>query len=250
MTNSTPLEQFVASMPSRYGKVFGELEIQQHARIVGGRGGRAAHVRECSAMRHLGTGICIVATDRPGLLASISAALAMVGFSVNEAEIFTRQLSPSLSEAVDFFWVTRRAPMQNLPIGATDVRRLEQCLVDLLEDAEIALPERASAIIQAASESSTRIRFIVDPAQHFTSLEIDTDDRPGLLLAICQTLFAADLQIIGSHVKTVDGRARGRFDVVELDERPLAGDRRQELQMLVLSAIDELGRAVILSAGG
>jgi UTP:GlnB (protein PII) uridylyltransferase len=174
----------------------------------------------------------------------------MVGFSVNEVEIFTRRVSPLLSEAVDFFWVARRAPMQNLPIGSTDVRRLEQCLIDLLQDAAIALPERSSAVIQAASESSTRIRFVADPAQHCTSLEIDTDDRPGLLLAICQTLFAASLQIIGSHAKTVDGRARGRFDVVELDERPMAEDRRQELQMLVLSAIDELGRPAVLSAGG
>jgi len=247
MSNITPLDRFVVSMPVRYASTFSVLEIQQHARIVGERGTRPVCIGQFASLRHPGAAICIVAPDRPGLLATISVALALVGFSVFEAEIFTRRASPSLSEAVDFFWISRRAPLQNLEILPADVNRLSQSLIDLLGRSEVVLPDRASAIIQSSRETSTRVRFMQDSVGQFTTLEVDTNDRSGLLLTICQTLFAAEIQIIGSHIKTIDGRARGRFELVELDERPIGADRRQELQMAILSAIDDLPRPEVLS---
>jgi [protein-PII] uridylyltransferase len=250
MPNPEPVEEFVASMPARYVSAFTADEIQQHARIVRARGQRLAEVGRFTSLRHPETAICIVASDRPGLLATISAALSLVGLGVSEAEIFTRRASASLSEAVDLFWVVRQPPLPHLEISSQELERLGQRLVELLGRSEVVLPERASTIVPSAPAASTRVRFVDDDAGRCTTLEVDTNDRSGLLLAICQTIFAARVQIVGSHIKAHGGCARGRFDLLELDERLIATDRRQELQMAVLSAIDELARPLAQSFVG
>jgi UTP:GlnB (protein PII) uridylyltransferase len=130
------------------------------------------------------------------------------------------------------------------------VQVVRHCLVDLLSRASLAPLERASAFVNRASEASTRVRFIDDAQGCFTTLEIDANDRAGLLLAICRTLFAASAQIVGSHIKAENGRARGRFELVELDERPFAAMRRQEIQLAILSAIDDLNQPSMVSAAG
>jgi UTP:GlnB (protein PII) uridylyltransferase len=229
-------------MPARYAQTFSALDIQQHARIVQARGKQLAHVGEVASMRQRGTALCVVAADRPGLLATISAALSQAGLAVLEAEIFTRHVSASQSEAVDMFWVFRRAPLQHLPISATDVRRVTHHLVELLSHSDPVLPARPSGFIARASETSTQVRFIQNSEGRFTTLELDANDRPGLFLAICRAVFATRIQITGSRFKAEQGRSRGRFELVELDDSPIGADRRQDVQVAILSAIDELSQ--------
>ena len=250
MSNTDMFQQFVASMPARYAQTFSGLDIQQHASIVRARGQQLVHVDRFASMRHQGTALCIVAQDRPGLLATISAALTSADLSIMEAEIFTRRVSASMSEAVDLFWVIRRAPLQHVEIVPSDVRRVAHYLVQLLTHAATALPARSSSIMRGASAASARVRFIDDADGCFTTLEVEANDRSGLLLAICQTLFAAHLQIVGSHIKTQQGRVRGRFELIELDDQPIEPDRRQEIQLAILSALDELSRPTAAFASG
>jgi [protein-PII] uridylyltransferase len=250
MANVDALDQFVASMPVRYVQTFGIVEIQQHARIVRERGQQLAHVGQFASMRHHGAALCVVAQDRPGLLATISSALTLSDLSVIEAEIFTRRVSPSLNEAVDLFWIIRKAPLQHVEITPGDVSRVRHYLADLLSHSTSVPPERTSAFMNRASETSTRVRFIDDAQGCFTTLEVDANDRSGLLLAICRTLFAANVQIVGSHIKAESGRARGRFELVELDERPIAAGRRHDMQLAILSAIDQLNPTPMVAAAG
>ncbi len=209
-----------------------------------------AHVEQFASARRSGTALCVVAADRPGLLALISAALSQAGLGILEAEIFTRRVSPSMNEAVDLFWVFRRAPLQHVAITTTDVRRVGYHLVELLSPADPVLPARPSAFLQRTQETSTQVRFIQNSLGRFTTLELDANDRPGLFLAICRAVFAARVQIVGSHFKAEQGRSRGRFDLVEVDESPIEAERRQDVQMAILSAIDELSRPAALSVAG
>lgn len=251
MASPDPLQAFIKSMPRRYAQMFDRIEIEQHARIARERGDQLAHVSHVVSLGRRGTGLCVVAADSPGLLASISAALTSQELGILQAEIFTRRLSPSANEAVDLFWVVRTAPLQNIPITANDVLRLRQCMIECLRRNEVVPRARTSAFIGRSPDSSTRVQFIEDSAGSFATLEIEADDRSGLLLAVCQCLFAADLQIVGSRIKSENGRAWGRFEVLEFDERPIAVERRHGLQMAVLSAIDRLagGDATQFSVG-
>lgn len=240
MSSPDPLQAFISSMPARYAPMFDRIEIEQHARIARERGEELAHVGQVVSLGRQGTGLCIVAADSPGLLATISATLTSQELGILQAEIFTRRLSPSANEAVDLFWVVRTPPLQNISITPNDVLRLRRCLLDCLRGAETGPRVRTSAFIGRSPESSTRVQFIEDSAGRFTTLDIEADDRSGLLLAICQCLFAAEIQIVGSRIRSENGRAWGRFELLEFDERPIAVERRHGLQMAVLSAIDRL----------
>ncbi len=236
------IREFVTSMPVRYSETFSVFDMQQHARIVQARGEQPAHVGQFASTRARGTALCVVATDRPGLLATISAALSLAGLAILEADIFTRHASPSLSEAVDLFWVIRRTPLQHLAVAPADVRRVGHHLAYLISNSDPVLPARASVLMRRVPEMSTLVRFIEDPRGRFTILEIDADDRPGLFLAISRAVFSARVQIVGSHFRAERGRSRGRFELTELDESPPGTERRQDIQMAILKALDDLTR--------
>jgi UTP:GlnB (protein PII) uridylyltransferase len=73
-------------------------------------------------------------------------------------------------------------------------------------------------------------------------LEVETDDRSGLLLALAHALFEQNVQIEESEVRTVEGRVYDRFHIVEFDSKPINPARRLEIQVAVLSAIQPVGR--------
>lgn len=247
MQDSGDLHRFVASMPNRYAVVFDWLAIGQHAQIVAQRGQRHANVGTFTSLNRRGIAICVVAPDRPGLLAMISAAFASYDLDVIEAEVFTRHASPSLNEALDLFWVTRRPPMQQHGLTHVDIARLRDTLIGLLTNEQSAPVARTSAFIRMPSASSTNIRLLDDADGCFAVLEIETYDRSGLLLAICQALLSEDVQIVGSLIRSHEGRVHGRFDIVELDDGPIVPERRQVIQMAVLSAIDDSPRIIAAS---
>src|ERR1019366_5638677 len=69
------LEAFVASMPNRYLLANTPESIVEHARVVAARRERAAHVARVPWRPPEAAELCIVAADRPGLLAGIAAAI-------------------------------------------------------------------------------------------------------------------------------------------------------------------------------
>jgi [protein-PII] uridylyltransferase len=82
------------------------------------------------------------------------------------------------------------------------------------------------------------VRFIENADGNFSTLEVETGDRSGLLLALSQALYNQRVQIVGSQVKTVNNRVFDRFHIVELDGTAIGASRRLEIQVAVLSAID------------
>jgi [protein-PII] uridylyltransferase len=82
------------------------------------------------------------------------------------------------------------------------------------------------------------VRFIENADGNFSTLEVETGDRSGLLLALSQALYNQRVQIVGSQVKTTGQRVFDRFHIVELDNSPISAARRLEIQVAVLSAVD------------
>jgi [protein-PII] uridylyltransferase len=233
------MRDFIASMPERYAQTFDWLTIEQHHRIVRDRAERIVNVGRVTSLHRKGTAICVVAPDRPGLLASISAALAIAELDVLEAEIFTRRVTPTLGEAVDLFWICRRAPCQHIDIEPGDIRRIEMLLAGLLNGTTHQPRARTSAFVRRSTATATSLRFVENAAGGFVTLEIEANLRSGLLLSICQALYSEDVQIAGSVIKSDNGRVRARFDIVELDEGPVDPERRQAIQKAVLSSVDD-----------
>lgn len=242
MTRKEPsadyVREFAASMSRAYRSTHGESEIREHAGAALRRGGALVHV-ELLAQTHGAAGVmCVVADDRPGLLATISAAFVLSGLDVIDAAAHTRKTSGGRREAVDLFWVRYSDPAKRSErVASENAGRVASVLVDLLEgrvDREVASRRTA---VPTAKASETKVRFVENPDGDLATLEVETDDRSGLLLALSQALFEQKVQIVESAVKTEGARVLDRFQIVELDGKPIQPGRRLEIQVAVLSAI-------------
>jgi UTP:GlnB (protein PII) uridylyltransferase len=69
-------------------------------------------------------------------------------------------------------------------------------------------------------------------------LEVETTDRSGLLLSLSQALFEQNVTIDASEVKTLEGKVRDRFHIVEISGAPITPERRLEIQVAVIGALE------------
>jgi [protein-PII] uridylyltransferase len=238
---STIVRDFVTSLPNTYRAAFDVQAIAAHARLARDRGSLLAHIGAFTSSRAPGTPVCVIADDRPGLLATISAAIVMCGLDVVYAEAHTRRLPSGKAEAVDVFFLRHALPEQrNVRVSRQEIAALEETLIGLLEgriDPRGATPP-SSTHSPRSNDFGTVVRFIESNDGVLGTLEVETGDRSGLLLALSRALFEQHVQIVESELKTVDDRVYDRFTVVELDGKPISSDRRLQIQVAVLSAIE------------
>src|SRR5260221_11887848 len=102
------LDAYLASMPERYVLSASEESILAHAELARGHGGSLATVATVPSSHPEAAELCVVAGDRPGLLAMITAALTAARLEVHAAQIYTRHLADGSVQAVDLFWVRDR----------------------------------------------------------------------------------------------------------------------------------------------
>jgi UTP:GlnB (protein PII) uridylyltransferase len=142
---------------------------------------------------------------------------------------------PVPSEAVDLFWVRR---MQGGPITETEIENLRVHLIELLSGRRA--PSLLDALGAADFVTETTVRFIVGEDGLLNVLEVETDDRSGLLLVLSRALYELQVQITSSQVRTSGRRVFDRFTLLELDGSPIDDTRRLEIQVAVLSAIEPM----------
>jgi [protein-PII] uridylyltransferase len=255
VANSTPPPDFVRlfleSMPASYRRAFDIAAVTVHARLASERGMEAANVGSFTSHRAPGTAICVIAKDRPGLLATISAALVMCGLDVISGEAYTRRLPDGQAEAVDVFWLRHAdAVERKLRVQKDEISALKNTLIGLIEgriDPREAL-DRPPVSMPSSSAAGTVVRFLEGHDGELATLEVETSDRSGLLHALSRALFEQGVQIVQSEVKTIENRVFDRFSVVELDGSSISPARRLQLQVAVMSAIDP--SPVMITRGG
>ncbi len=238
-------ENFKRSLPAEYGNKYSAEQIAAHAAIASRRSG-SIEVGEFEQRGGL-TGICVVAADRPGLLSRVSEAFVVCGLDVVEAEGFTRR--PVVdgieqpAEAMDLFWLRKGDESFPKPITERDLTRLRATLVGLVEGngtSDLSATEAGRS--RPVTSSNSTVRFIEDDSGALCTLEIETDDRSGLLLSLSRALTAQSVQIVRSEVKTIGKRVVDRFTITELDGSPVDPARRLEIQVGVLSAAEPAKR--------
>ena len=95
---SDEVRAFAASLPESYRRNFDIAAIAAHTKIARERESASANVGSFNSSRVPGSAVCVVADDRPGLLATISAALVLCGLDVIEAEAYTRRVEKTANE--------------------------------------------------------------------------------------------------------------------------------------------------------
>jgi [protein-PII] uridylyltransferase len=236
------VESFLATMPERYLLANSPGAIVQHARVVGARSARSAHVARVQGRHPEAAELCVVADDRPGLLASIAAAITANRLEVLAAQVYSRGAGERV-EAVDLFWVRDRD-------GGTE--GVAEAMPTLERDLEDVCSGRVSpsALLRSRTGSEspwrerpspavpTEILFDHRASPRRTVIEVYAKDRPGLLYTVANALHELGLTITLSKINTEGARVADVFYVGEVDGAKIApGPRCQEIRDALTRAI-------------
>ncbi|MGH7435740.1 MAG: HD domain-containing protein, partial [Polyangiaceae bacterium] len=239
------IDALLESMPDRYLLANAPDSIVQHARVVADRGQRSAHLARVTSRHPEAAELCVVADDRPGLLAGISAAITASRLEVLGAQVYSRQVEGRV-EAVDIFWVRDRD-------GGTE--GVEQVLSRLARDVDDVCAGRVepSELLRARTGTASPWRERPSPAvpteviiddrasPRHTVIEVFAKDRPGLLYALAKAMHELGLSIALSKINTEGTRVADVFYVSELGERGGAkvvrGPRYGEIHDALVQAV-------------
>ena len=236
MPEAIQMDQFVATMPAAYGRLYSPNEVAEHAAIASRRGGRLVHAELCRSPR--GTLLCVVAEDRPGLLALVTDALLAQGMAIQSARAFGRVVGQERVEAVDFLELRALGGPDDASaqLDTDGLSAFAQSLSELVADDIV--QGLGSSAENADTEPATRVYFErQSPADGCYLLVVDAPDSDGLLHAVSSALHAKGMRIMACEIRTVAGRARDRFEVEPASQRALNDGELCDVQLAVLDAL-------------
>ena len=230
------MNQFVASMPAAYGRLYGAGEVAEHAAIVARRGAALVHAELWQSAK--GPLLCVVAEDQPGLLALVTDALLAQGMAIQSARAFCREEGNGRAEAVDFLGLRALGGPDEAatPLDGDRLQAFTRSLSELIANdvAQRAAPSASSA----AGGSPTRVYFERQSlADGGYLLVVDAPDSDGLLHAVSSALHAKGMRILACEIRTVEGQARDRFEVEPSSQRTLKDSELCDVQLAVLDAL-------------
>ena len=250
------LDAHFSHLPQRYFEIYSPAQIQDdvelshrfmHRLILEGQ--RAlAPVTAWIDERDRGYSLVKVCTwDRAGLFGKIAGALSAAGLNILGAQIFTR----TDGIALDTFFVNEART------GNLAERTQREKFADLLEKVLTGKPVDFQTLIaqQTAARSSysaylgermeTQIHFDNDASEDRTLIEIETEDRLGLLHTISQTFAELHLDIAAARIVTERGAAIDSFYVSDIVSGKITAPKRLEVIAARLrTAIGQLETAV------
>ena len=184
--------------------------------------------------------------DRPGLFGKIAGSLSAVGLNILGAQIFTR----ADGVALDTFFVNAART------GTHATREQREKFSDLIEDVMTGGTVDLHKMIarQAAhpaysaylgEQIETQIRFDNEASEDRTLIEIETEDRLGLLYTISQAFAELNLDISAARIVTERGAAIDSFYVRDVDGRKVTSlDRLKWIAARLRETIGELAALV------
>jgi [protein-PII] uridylyltransferase len=235
---------FIDSMPERYLLANAPLAIVAHAAVARSRGRAPAHAAVVPSRHKEVAELCVVAEDRPGLLASIAAAITAGRMEVLAAQVYSRTRADGAVEAVDLFWVRDRVD------GAEGVERgMDRLLSDLgdvcsgkVDPAELLQSRVGSASPWRERPSPavpTEVVLEDRASPRHTVVEVFAKDRPGLLYTVARALHELGLSIALSKINTEGTKVADVFYVSELDgTKVVPGERFKHIREALVRAIE------------
>ncbi len=184
--------------------------------------------------------------DRAGLFCKIAGSLSATGLNILSARIFTR----ADGIALDSFFVND-ARTGNLA-SREQHDEFAELLKRILMGEDMDLPAliarritvRPAYQAYVGEHMPTQIHFDNEVFDSRTLIEIQTEDRLGLLYAISQTFTELSLDISGARIVTERGAAIDSFYLSELDGGKVESpERRKLIERGLRQAIQRLGTA-------
>jgi len=235
------LGHFLATMPERYLYAHAPESIAAHARFVRDSLGEPA-AWQLFGVEEPYAELGVVADDRPGLLALITATLASAYQRVVAAEVYSWSDGAGRVRALDLFWVGGNGsaePTRNL------LPRLKRDLTRLIagevtpEELGGGLRARASTLERPEPGVQSEVNIDNWAATEHTVLEITTRDRLGILFRLARAIQQAGLTIELAKINTEGNRVADVFYVLTAERTKLVGQVRiAALKERLLAALE------------
>ena len=185
------------------------------------------HLQVTSSQSPEGVCLTVVARDQAGLMAAVAGALGLLRMSVRSARLWTRA---------------------GVAVSVWDVAEQRSDLA--------VLSQRIGAVLDGVLDPGDRLRLpvpalppsvLLQPgaSQEATVLEVRTEDRPGVVWAVCDALGRLGLDVRSAHVATMGPQARDVFYLQQPDGGPLG---EEQVATAVHAVRRALGGAVTLDA--
>lgn len=190
------------------------------------------------------TRVKLATWDRPGLFWKVAGCFSASGINILSAQIFSR----TDGIALDTFFVVdadsgsfvKREARDQLEAVLPKALTLES--VDLRGLIKKKQPARPAYAALEGERLPTRIQFDNRTLANRTVIEIETEDRLGLLFAVAQVFAELGLDISVAKIVTEKGAAIDSFYVREFDgQKVLQPERQQVIAARLRAAIESLG---------
>jgi [protein-PII] uridylyltransferase len=240
------LDSFMESMPERYLLSNSPAEIAAHATLARKAEGQPVMAGLVPSRYPEAAELCIIAADRPGLLAAMTAAVAASRLEVHKAEIHSRTVFDGTVQAVDLFWVRHR--IDGAAGVAKAMPKLERDLRAVLTGKSTPRDLGASRVPSPWAERpapavTTEVCIDDRASAHQTVIEVITRDRPGLLFALADALHGLGLSIAVAKINTEGNRVADVFYVTEAGGAKVEpGPRTQEVRARLMRVLEDLAK--------
>ncbi len=190
------------------------------------------------------TGVHVCTWDRAGLFSKLTGALAAAGLNILAAQIYTRADDIVMD---DFFVVDARTG--KLPEPAVR-QRFDRIISDVLARGldpakAIAKAQKYAPLYRAAGETiPTTVRIDNRTSDSCTVIDVEAEDRVGLLYDVARTLHEMELNVVLAKIVTEKGAAIDTFYVTGRDRRKITeAERHREIERQIREAVAQPAQA-------
>jgi [protein-PII] uridylyltransferase len=230
---------FLDSLPKRYMLVHQPEEITAHVRAVlryldaGKRVG--LHVSYPEGPEGEYCELVVFAADRPGLFATVTGLLAAAGRNILSANVYTTREGLAME--------IYRLPSIGGGVEEEEAERLrlERRVLSVIEDrqsVESLIIARPSTGPRPARVQPPVVRISNEDSDFYSIVDVEAQDRPGLLYDITRTLAEVGLNVVISRASTRASRVRDAFYVTEEGHKIVDPNRQEVIQRALLAAVE------------
>lgn len=183
--------------------------------------------------------LCVIAEDRPGLLAAISAAIVASHWEIHGAQILSHRLADGRTQALDRFWV-RCAPSPSFSRLQMLLDKHMEIFVRQRKPIEAALRSRWGSPWGTRPTPAISTEIILDdrssPAASI--VEVVARDHPGVLCALAQAFHQLGLSVSLARINTEGARAIDVFYITnEQGEKVELIPRELEIRQQIMTSL-------------
>jgi [protein-PII] uridylyltransferase len=219
--------RFLDDLPASYAQAFAPADVAHHVDLFA----RDGPVVEWTGLGDGRLRCTVVDDDRPGLLATTTAALTLAGLDINDAHAFTRRDGRALEV---FTGTDRFARLEDERGRELATGRLLEALAGALDLSE----ELAAAVARYRRGPASELSVVVDleSSARATVVEVHGRDELGLLARLARVVTDQGFDVDLAKVATMGERVVDVFYVREHDgTKPVDRARLDRLRAAIVS---------------